>query len=121
MDVLRSWAVPALVVLAAAAPTTYYEAKVASFGCNSIHEVHELMSVRSDPKAFPMALLTKQVEGQCVAIQQGTKVEGAIEESDKSILRVNGEIDPPGYEAPIDDFVVSAPPKDASRPAGAFE
>ncbi len=74
------------IVLAAAAQTTYYEAKVASFGCNSIQEVRELLSLRSDPKAFPMALLTKQVEGQCVAIQQGTKVEGSIEDGTRRRL-----------------------------------
>jgi len=114
MQMLKAGVVPMLVVLAAGAQATYYEAKVASFGCNSIHEVHELLSVRSDPKAFPLALLTKQVEGQCVVIQPGTKVEGAIEDADKSILRVNGDSDPPGYEAPLDDFSVTTAPKDPS-------
>jgi hypothetical protein len=35
---------------------------------------------------------------------QGTQVEGSIDAADSSILRVNEKIEPPGYEAPIEDF-----------------
>jgi hypothetical protein len=41
---------------------------------------------------------------ECVTILKGTLVEGSIEASDKSILRVNEQIEQPGYEAPLDDF-----------------
>jgi hypothetical protein len=103
---------PILAVLVAAAQLTYYEAKVASFGCFSIKEIHRLQSIRSDQNAFQMALIRKQVDGECVAILKGTTVEGSIESTDKSILRVNKQVDPPGYEAPLDDFEVKAMPKD---------
>jgi hypothetical protein len=83
---------------------TYYEAKVESFGCTSIEEVSRLQSIRSDQKAFQMALLEKQIYGECVTILKGTVVEGEIETTDSSILRVNGHVEPPGYEAPRDDF-----------------
>jgi chemotaxis response regulator CheB len=56
---------------------------------------------RSDQKAFQMALLEKQMYGECVTILQGTLVQGLIESSDKSILRLNQQIEPPGYEAPF--------------------
>ena len=57
-----------------------------------------------------MALLEKQIYGECVTILQGTLVEGSIEITDKSILRVNGQVEPPGYEAPRDDFEIKAQP-----------
>jgi hypothetical protein len=41
---------------------------------------------------------------ECVTILKGTLVEGSIEASDKSIVRVNEQIEQPGYEAPLDDF-----------------
>jgi hypothetical protein len=85
---------------------SYYQAKVTSFGCTSIEEVHRLQTLRSDEKAFQMALLEKQMYGECVTILKGTLVEGLIETSDKSILRVNQRIEPPGYEAPLDDFEI---------------
>src|SRR5437763_11090520 len=84
--------------------TTYYEAKVPTFGCTSIDAVSQLQKVRSDGKAFQAALMEKQIYGECVAILKGTLVQGSIEASDDSILRVNQEIDPPGYEAPLADF-----------------
>ena len=87
-----------------ASQTTYYEAKVTTFGCTSIDAVSRLQKVRSDGKAFQAALMEKQVYGECVAILKGTLVQGSIEASDDSILRVNQEIDPPGYEAPLADF-----------------
>ena len=92
----------------AASQTTYYEAKVMTFGCTSIDAVSQLQKVRSDGKAFQVALMEKQIYGECVAILKGTLVQGSIEASDNSILRVNQEIDPPGYEAPLGDFETKA-------------
>ncbi len=97
-----------LAVLVAA--QTMYVAKVPSFGCTSIEEVSQLMSMRSDPDAFQRAMVEKQLYGQCVEILQGTLVEGTIE-TDNRILRVNAQVDPPGYEAPVDDFELQAESK----------
>jgi hypothetical protein len=99
---------PLLAVALIAWQGTYYEAKVTTFGCTSIDAVSRLQSVRPDKKAFQMALLQQQVYGECVTILKGTVVEGSIEASDKSILRVNQQVDPPGYEAPLDDFEIKA-------------
>jgi hypothetical protein len=97
-----------LAVAIVASQTTYYEAKVTTFGCTSIDAVSQLQKVRSDQKAFQAALAEQQIYGQCVAILRGTVVEGSIEAADNSILRVNGEVQPPGYEAPLDDFEIKA-------------
>ena len=93
-----------LAIALVASQTTYYEAKVTTFGCTSIDAVSQLQKVRSDGKAFQAALTEKQVYGECVAILKGTLVRGSIEATDGSVLRVNQEIDPPGYEAPLGDF-----------------
>jgi hypothetical protein len=95
---------PLLVALVAAAQTTYYEAKVTTFACTSIPEVHRLQGLRADPKAFQMALIEKQVHGECFAVLQGTVVEGEVESKDAAILRINKAIEPPGFEAPLKDF-----------------
>jgi hypothetical protein len=97
-----------LAVVLAASQMTYYEAKVTSFGCTSIDTVSQLQKVRSDQKAFQMALIEKQMYGECVTILKGTLVQGSIEAADSSILRVNQEVEPPGYEAPRDDFEIKA-------------
>ncbi len=106
-----------LVVALAASPPTYalaasqplyYEATTTTFGCTSIEAVSKLQAVRIDQKIFQTALLEQQTYGECVAILKGTLVQGEIETTDKSILRVNGWIDPPGYEAPLDDFEIKA-------------
>jgi hypothetical protein len=97
-----------LAVVLVASQVTYYEAKVTTFGCTSIEEVNRLQSLRSDQKAFQMALLEKQIYGECVTILKGTLVEGSIEISNKSILRVNAQVEPPGYEAPLADFEIKA-------------
>jgi hypothetical protein len=86
----------------------YYTAKVTTFGYTSIEEVSQLQSIRSDQKAFQTALTEQQLYGQWVAILQGTLVEGSIETTDTRILRVNMQVDPPGYEAPLDDFEIKA-------------
>ena len=85
-----------LAIVLVASQTTYYEAKVTTFGCTSIDAVSQLQKVRSDGKAFQAALTEKQIYGECVAILKGTLVQGSIEGTDDSILRVNQEIDPPG-------------------------
>lgn len=87
---------------------TYYEAKVTTFGCTSIDAVSQLRKVRSDPKAFQLALVEKQMYGECVTILKGTLVQGSVEAADSSILRVNQAIEPPGYEAPGEDFEMKA-------------
>jgi hypothetical protein len=93
-----------LAVALVASQITYYEAKVTTFGCSSIDAVLQLQKVRSDDRAFQAALMDKQVYGECVAILKGTQVEGSIDAADNSILRVNEKIEPPGYEAPREDF-----------------
>ena len=97
-----------LAVALVASQTTYYEAKVTSFGCTSIDAVSQLQKVRSDQKAFQMTLMEKQMYGECVTILKGTLVQGSVEAADKSILRVNQQVEPPGYEAPRDDFEIMA-------------
>lgn len=93
-----------LALVLAASEITYYEAKVTSFGCTSIEAVSELKKTRADEKAFEAALMDKQVNGECVAILKGTQVQGSLEATDNSILGVNKQIEPPGYEAPLEDF-----------------
>jgi hypothetical protein len=97
-----------LAVALVASQMTYYEAKVTSFGCTSVDVVSQLQKVRSDQKALQATLMEKQIYGECVSILKGTVVEGESETSDKSILRVNGQVEPPGYEAPRDDFEIKA-------------
>ena len=97
-----------LAVALVASQMTYYEAKVTSFGCTSIDAVSQLQKVRSDQKAFQMTLMEKQMYGECVTILKGTLVQGSVEAADKSILRVNQQVEPPGYEAPRDDFEIKA-------------
>ena len=77
-----------------------------------------MQSIRADPKALQMALLKKQFEGQCVMVLKGTLVEGSIEDADNSILRVNERVDPPGYEAPREDFELKAVEHQPSRGNG---
>lgn len=95
---------PLLAVLLTITPLTYYAAKVPSFACTSMAEVHRLKGLREEPQAFVMALVEKQVHGECFAITAGTVVEGAIEDADPAILRINKTLEPPGFEAPLEDF-----------------
>ena len=97
-----------LAIALVASQATYYEAKVTTFGCTSIEAVSQLQKVRTDGKAFQAALTEQQINGQCVAILKGTLVQGSIETTDNTILRVNEEIEPPGYEAPLEDFKTKA-------------
>jgi hypothetical protein len=104
-------------VLLAASPTTdYYVAKVASFGCTSIEAASQLQKLRSEQRAFQAALLERQMSGECVTILQGTLVQGSVESVDRSILRVNQHVEPPGYEAPLNDFERKA--ADGKEPPG---
>ncbi|WP_174513482.1 hypothetical protein [Methylocella tundrae] len=97
-----------LAIALVASQMTYYEAKVTTFGCTSIEAVSQLQKVRSDEKALDAALTEKQLYGECVAILKGTQVQGSIDAADDSILRVNEQIEPPGYEAPLEDFETKA-------------
>jgi len=106
----------AAILLATAQTTDYYVAKVASFGCTSIEAVSQLQKVRADQKAFQAAMLERQMSGECVAILQGTLVQGSIESVNRSILRVNQHVEPPGYEAPLNDFEIRE--ADAKQPPG---
>ena len=97
-----------LAIALVASQTTYYEAKVTTFGCTSIDAVSQLQKVRADARAFHAALMEKQIYGECVAILKGTLVQGSIEATDDSILRVNQQIEPPGYDAPLRDFEIKS-------------
>ena len=83
-----------------------YEAKVPTFGCNSSAEVLELQTARPDEKTFGQLLTVKAAYGQCVAIPQGTVVEGPKPdvETDTATLLINARNDPPGYLVPLKDF-----------------
>jgi hypothetical protein len=81
-----------------------FKAQVSSFGCNSSKELADLQRIRSDPSAFQNQLYTLVVYGQCIAIARGAVVEGAIEQGDSTVLRINAETSPPGYMVPARDF-----------------
>ena len=109
------------VVLAAAAPVLY-EARVPTFGCNSTAEVANLLKIRADQKAFQGALYEQIFAGQCVPIDRGSVVEGTVDGSDPTVLRVGAKIDPPGYMAPLNDFKPKAADKAAApKDAGPAE
>jgi hypothetical protein len=94
---------PLLLVLAALSPV-YYEATVPTFGCNSTQEVEALLAIRHDPVEFQKQLITKAVYGQCVTVAPGAVVDGSVDETDRSILRIEASISPPGLMAPAGDF-----------------
>jgi hypothetical protein len=81
-----------------------YVASTATFGCTSIDETARLQKMRAAKKDFKTELMEQTFEGQCVAITKGKVVEGAIEATDSSILRVDRKIEPPGFLAPLHDF-----------------
>ena len=81
-----------------------YVANTSTFGCTSIEEVARLQHLRATRPAFQKELLEQIFEGQCVEITKGKVIEGAIEPGDASALRVDREIQPPGYVAPLRDF-----------------
>jgi hypothetical protein len=81
-----------------------YEAQVSTFGCNSSAEVAELQAIRSDAEAFQKLLYAQVAYGQCITISQGAVVEGTIDTTDTSVLRINAQSNPPGYMVPLGDF-----------------
>jgi hypothetical protein len=81
-----------------------YVANTTTFGCTSTEEVAKLQQIRAGRQAFQKELIEQVFEGQCVEITKGKVVEGAIEPSDSSILRVDRTIEPPGFVAPAHDF-----------------
>jgi hypothetical protein len=81
-----------------------YVANTSTFGCTSIEEMSRLRHLRATKPAFQKELVEQIFEGQCVEITKGKLVEGAIEPGDASALRVDREIQPPGYVAPLNDF-----------------
>jgi len=81
-----------------------YEAKVTTFGCNSLSVLSELKRIRTDKEAFNKALFQQMVFGECIAIPQGQVVDGAPVDKDASALRVGAQVTPPGFMAPVDDF-----------------
>lgn len=87
-----------------AATQVFYEAKVPTFGCTSSREVAQLLKLRSDNEAFQRHLYLQVFHGQCMPIAKGAVVDGMVETSDGSVLRVQRQSDPPGYMAPIGDF-----------------
>jgi len=107
-----------MLIVLAAASQLLYEAQVASFGCNSSAEVSQLLSIRSDPKAFQQRLFEQFFYGQCIAIAPGAVVEGKLEADDPKVLRVQGRSNPPGYMAPLVDFKLKGdePPKADDKP-----
>ncbi len=95
---------PVLALLVATSPS-FYEAKVSTFGCNSTQYVNQLKELRSNAEKFQKFLYEQYFLGQCIPINKGAIVQGAVESDDSAVLRVNAETDPPGYMSPVDDFV----------------
>ena len=81
-----------------------YVANAPTFGCTSIEETAKLQHLRGTKPVFQKELVEQIFEGQCVEITQGKVVEGAIEPGESSMLRVDRQIQPPGYVAPLRDF-----------------
>ena len=95
---------PFLAAVLVAVTPVYYEAQVQTFGCNSSQEVTDLLSIRDNKDEFERQLMSQIVYGQCVGIAQGTVVDGSVESTDPTIVRVDRESNPPGYMAPLSDF-----------------
>jgi len=102
-----------ILAVLAVAQLLVYEARVTTFGCNSISVLSELKSVRSDKEAFDKALFQQMVYGECIAIAKGQVVDGSPVEKDASVLRVGAQVTPPGFMAPLDDFQIK--PADAKQ------
>ena len=89
---------------------TVFVAHVPSFGCSSIGDVRDLTALRSDDAKFQSKLLESIVHGQCALIAEGTVVEG-VASDDPAIMLIQAERDPPGYLAPVSDFVARSEPE----------
>lgn len=99
-----------ILVAAVASSQLFYRAEVPTFGCNTTGTISELLYLRVDEKAFQTLLAQKVALGDCVEFVKGSEVEASPVEVDPTVLRVQTEIDPPGYLAPSSDFK----PKDAN-------
>jgi hypothetical protein len=53
-----------LAMVLVASQTTYYEAKITTFGCTSIDAVSQLQEVSFDQKALQATLMEKQIYGE---------------------------------------------------------
>lgn len=99
-----------ILVVAVASSQLAYTAQVSTFGCNTPATISELQYLRVDEKAFQTLLAQKVALGDCVEFMKGSEVEASPLEVDPTVLRVQTEIDPPGYLAPSSDFK----PRDAN-------
>lgn len=93
-----------LVLFAADPAPARYVAQVATYGCNSSAEVHELEALRTNADLFQKRLYEKSVYGQCVLIAKGALVEGTNEKGNMRLLRIDAERNPPGFMVPAEDF-----------------
>lgn len=110
-----------LAIMLAVSPSIY-AAKLPTFGCTSDAEVAALQRLRDDAKAFQTELYQQFFNGECVQIAKDEVVEGAIDETNPSLLQVDKRIMPPGYLAPLADFQAKtaeagAAKQDAPAPA----
>jgi len=100
-----------ILVAAVASAQLLYKAEVPTFGCNTTGTISQLLYLRVDERAFQTLLAQKVALGDCVEFMKGSEVEASPVEVDPTVLRVQTEIDPPGYLAPSSDFK----PKDANE------
>jgi hypothetical protein len=88
-----------------------YVANATTFGCTSTGEVAKLQQTRAAKEAFQKELIEQEFQGQCVEIAKGKVVEGAIDPGGSAVLRIDRQVQPPGFMAPSGDF-------DKLKPAG---
>ncbi len=93
-----------MIAILVASSQVLYQAQVPSFGCSTSAVISELQELRLDEKAFQARLAEKMALGDCVEFTKGSLVEASTVDVDPSILRVQTDIDPPGYLAPSADF-----------------
>jgi len=93
-----------ILVVAVASSQLLYKAQVPTFGCNTPGTISELQNLKLDNKAFQALLAQKVALGDCVEFMKGSVVEASPVEVDPTVLRVQTEVDPPGYLAPSSDF-----------------
>jgi hypothetical protein len=93
-----------MIAVLVASSQLLYQAQVQSFGCNTSGMISQLQYLRLDDKAFRALLAEKVALGDCVEFMKGSVVQASTVDVDPSVLRVQTEIDPPGYLAPSADF-----------------
>jgi hypothetical protein len=98
----------AILAVLVAGSAMVYEAKVTTFGCNSLAEVTQLQRIRSDKDSFHKRLYQQLVLGECIAIAQGQVVDASLVDTSPMVLRVGAAVNPPGFIAPKDDFKLKA-------------